>query len=119
MSSAAHIFTPSDDSIESRVAAYRRSLALADSAERSKALAGDPEWTLSLGDADEIDFAHCVSLESLKTSAMHISPEELKTLESSAVLEKHEIQTLRESHAQLEMQAMRDIDPDIDLDLDL
>jgi len=66
MSDSAKIFNPKDDSLNERVRAYRSTHQAWQNVEASLKYANDPEWSDTLGESEELDFAHDLILDSMK-----------------------------------------------------
>jgi len=77
MDKSAHIFTPVDDSLESRMRAYHDVYQAWMSAEMSLKYADDPEWKGTLGTQQEIEAGYQASIQGMKKALAEISIEDI------------------------------------------
>ncbi|OMH28056.1 hypothetical protein [Motiliproteus sp. MSK22-1] len=102
-----HIFTPADDSLESRVAAYKNVMQAHQNVERSLELAHDEEWGDRLGSVEEIRYAQMVTQNSLSLAAKSLQSSELSQAKDRGLLSVDDLKKINAIKAKSELQEQR------------
>ena len=108
MNDTAHIFTPQNDSLESRIEAFRHVYESWQNAEASMRFADDDQWKDTLGSKEEIQEALNISDRSLHLASGSFSKEEIRQAQKNNLLQTHEVQKIVSTQRQGEMQSARE-----------
>ncbi len=108
MNETAHIFTPRDDTLKSKVEAYRRVYQAWLNAEASIKLHDDDNWHDTLGDREDIKQALDISIHSLSVAADSFTREDLLEAKKAHLIEDEEILELTQNQRQNEMRKLRE-----------
>jgi hypothetical protein len=108
MTDTAHIFTPQDDSLEARIDAYKSVYEAWFNAEASLKFLDDEEWSDTLGDREEVEQAHKISVRSLEMATSAIKKSEISQARKQGLLSDDVAQELTHTKRQQEMKDIRD-----------
>jgi len=97
----AHIFNPMNDSLAEKVKAYRSVHEAWLNIEASMRQADDPEWSNTLGEANELEEAHDIIMRSMVKATESLSVEEIDQATDQELMSKEEAtQFMREKFDQ-------------------
>ena len=93
MADTAHIYTPQNDSLEARVRAYCRVREAWFNAEASLKYKDDPsnEWFYTLGEAEEIEQAYEIAVNSLQMATEDFSEDDLRSAIDQGLMDTAEM----------------------------
>ena len=91
MTDTAHTFNPTDDSLEARVATYRRVYQSWLDAEASLKCLDDDEWSDTLGDREEVEQALDISIRSLQVASDAFTKQEVLKAKEAGLIDSHEM----------------------------
>jgi len=120
MDKSAHIFSPVDGSLESRVQAYRDVYRAWMSAEMSLKYAHDPEWSRTLGTEHEIEAGYQASIQGMKKALADISIEDIDEAQDRGLIDAKEAKQIglqKLDEQQFEVNREKELDKSLDFDL--
>ena len=103
MTETAHIFTPTNDSLEERIRSYRSVSTAFNQAESSLDLIGDQEWSDVLGEREDVEQAYAITKRSLNMAVQSINADELQQAISAGLMTDREVRVFRQSSRLAEM----------------
>ena len=120
MDKSAHIFNPTDDSLESRMNAYRDVHQAWMCAEMSLKYADDPEWKGTLGTQEEIEAGYQVSIQGMRKALASISIEDIDKAQDRGFIDASEAKQMamqKLDEQQFEINKERQLNKSLDVGL--
>lgn len=108
MDTTAHLSTPNDDSLASKVAYYQSTAASLQQVRASIEHLNNTEWAARLGDRQEVEEAEQIIARSHRLAMAAISSGDYHTIMDLGLMDQQEIRQLERLKRQNEMQIMRD-----------